>query len=368
MHNSNHVMQKFGQRKRHTPAVCLLAGIGFLAGGAIAQDQNPATLDETVIDAEDQAALSIFQLEPITSADLEEVNPADLDETFRKTPAVLVNGGRAQAQQIFVNNLESTLSNVTVDGASQGNLYHHQSSVLIEPELLKSVEVYPGAGSALNGPGALNGAIRFETKNAFDLLDVHPVTTGTGKNVVTTMEQERFGGSVKSTYFSNGEGWKGAGTVYGKLNDNWALLLSGSYTDRTSYEDGNGNLVENTDYTRESALAKLSGRWDNGQSLDLSYEYFNDETLAYDRVNINTAFLLSTGRPLGLLQRLSATRHTASLSYDFNPDTSELIDLETNVFYTVQDLKRHESGETSEVGTFGLDVRNTSRFSGAQSS
>lgn len=315
----------------------------------------------------------------ITALELEMTDASDLNDVFRKTPSVTVNGGRAQGQQIHVYNLESNLLNVTVDGASQGNLFHHQSSVMIEPELLKQVEVVAGNATALDGPGALGGAIKFETQNAFDLLNCgspvvindakqpvekNPVWSGKnpagGKDLVYGDTLDDFGGYLKGTAYGNGDGWKGAGAVYGLFNDHWGYLLAGSVTDRGTYEDGNGNEVENSDFHRESLLFKISGRGDEGHSLDLSFEHFTDETFAYDRVNVDPAWLAASGRPLGLLQKLQSKRQTFSLSYDFDPDWNEYLNLETNFFHTAQELRRTISGENSEIAITGLDVRNTS--------
>jgi len=347
---------------KRTTSSTLLVPLCLAAAVVGVQAQDSETLDPTVVyGGETPDASSLFELEPITALDIEEVNATNLEEIFRLTPAVTVNGGRNQAQQIFVNNIESPLLNVTVDGASQANLFHHQSQVMVDPELLQVVEVVAGAGSALDGPGALGGAIRFETKDAFDLLQTRPVYIESGKEVITEEEYVPFGATLKSDWFSNGEGYRTGATAYGLLSDNVGCLLSGSYTDRDSYIDGNGNEVENTDYTRKSGLVKLSGRFDNGHSFDLSYENFLDETLAFDRVNIDPLFLFGLGRTPGPLQKLSINRQSVNLSYDINPWESDFWDLETTTYYNHQEFERSISGEAVEVGTVGFDIRNTSR-------
>lgn len=146
----------------------------------------------------------------VADSEISTIEPATLEDLFQNTPSVLVNGGRAQAQQIFVNGIESTFSNVTVDGAPQGNLYHHASTVMIEPELLKQVGINSGAGTALDGLGALNGSIQFETKSAFDFLG-----------------EQDFYGMTKAIYYNNPNGYKVSQTLAARLNDNWAVLLSG---------------------------------------------------------------------------------------------------------------------------------------------
>lgn len=352
-------------------AACTAAFVGNVTTPAqeSAGSGDDFTLEPTVVEGGNEIvdlhAIPEFE-DTVTAGDLNRQNATDLSNVFRSIPSVTVNGGRSQGQMIFVNNIESTLLNVTIDGASQGNLSHHQSSVLVDPELLQQVEVVAGAGTALDGPGSLGGAIRFETKNAFDLLEFYPVTIEGGKQPVQELVQDRFGGYLKGTGFYNGDGGRVSGAIYGLLNDEWGYLFSGSYTNRDSYKDGNGDVVEHTGYTRENQLFKLSGRFGDGHELDFSYENFNDEIFSFDRVNISQDFLIASGRPAGLFQQVNSSRQTASLNYDYNPAGNDLVGIESTVFYTDQELERKASAETGGVEIFGLDLRNTSRFSNVE--
>lgn len=282
----------------------------------------------------------------VSAEDLEDINASDLDEIFQNTPSVNVNGGRAQAQQIFINGLESNLSNVTIDGAVQGNISHHNGAVVVEPELIKQVDVFSGAGNALQGLGALNGSLQFETKNAFDLI----------------REGEDFYGLSKGMYYSNSEGYKFSQTLASRLGEDWAILLSGGYTDRNDYEDGNGNNVDLTDYSSENFLLKLSGRFDGGHSLDVGYEHVLSDTIAYDRLNVTEAFLNATGRPAGVLQRNEVGRDTFSAIYRYTPGNNPLVDVKANTYFTEQEYSRKTTAEEALLKTFGVSVRNTSQF------
>ncbi|WP_411847226.1 TonB-dependent receptor [Roseibacillus persicicus] len=324
--------------------------VSLVSAASLSHLSAQAVLDPTVVTADAIVPLD-EESEPappvtVSAEDLENTVASDLNDIFQKTPAVTVNGGRAQAQQIFVNGLESNLSNVSVDGATQGNLFHHTGNVFVEPELLKQVSVSPGAGNALQGLGALNGSVAFETKNAFDFL-------GEGKN---------FGGLSKGIYYSNGEGYKASQTLAARLGQDWGVLISGGYVDRDAYEDGNGDTVDLTDYTSQNALFKLSGRFDGGHSVDFGYEYIESETNAYDRLNISEDFLTGSGRPLGLLQRNELGRGTFTLNYGYRPETNDLVDLSVNTYYTTQSYSRETSGEEAEIDSFGFTVKNTSRW------
>ncbi len=63
-----------------------------------------------------------------------------------------VGGGSVMGQKIYVRGVEDRLLRVTVDGAAQnGNIYHHQGNTVIDPGMLKSVEVTKGSANASAG-------------------------------------------------------------------------------------------------------------------------------------------------------------------------------------------------------------------------
>ncbi|CAA6677221.1 MULTISPECIES: TonB-dependent receptor domain-containing protein [unclassified Lentimonas] len=321
----------------------------LLSSSLLAQEpaQKDVELDEVTLKGNEAETIEYTLSNSVSRDFIETKQPEDLAALFDQSLSVDVNGGKAQAQQIFINNLESNLANVSIDGATQAtNLYHHASAVMIEPELLKSVEVVSGAGSALDGAGALAGAIRFETVNAYDLLN----------------EGETFGALSKATGYYNGDGYKLSQSAYGEFAEGWGALVSGSYMDRDDFEDGDGDTIENSDYERTSALAKVTGRLDESQTVELSYEYMAEEFDSYDRVNINNDVLGGTGRPLGPLQEVNTERNTATLSYDVAPEDIEWLDLENTFYYTKQEFERTETNAGTEVETYGLDIRNTSDF------
>ncbi|MGJ8672178.1 TonB-dependent receptor domain-containing protein [Rubritalea sp.] len=345
-----------------TKQICAFAGATLAVSATASAQGNEAVqptqdLERTTLTAD----ADVDTDNNVTAEDIKQENPADLKELFKKSPSVVVNGGANMGQQVFVNGFESTQMNVTIDGASQGNLNHHQSSVLVDPSLLKRVDILPGAGSALDGPGALAGSIRFETKNVFDYL---PYTSGValGSKGPMNVEYERFGSDSKATYYSNGDGYGLSQTIYGKFTPEWGYLLSGAYTDRDEYEDGDGNTVGNSGYTQAAGLLKISGRLQNGHSIDLGVDYFENDSLSYDRVNIDPAFVGAPSPRSGPLQKMTSSRTTATLNYDFAPEHNDLVNVESNLFYTNQDLERQQTKETAAVETLGLDLRNTFKF------
>ncbi len=150
----------------HPGSVAALAAL--LASPVLAQDSSVTLSPVTIVSSADDETIS----ETITAEEIETRQPATLNELFAQSPEVVVSGAnRMAAQKIYVRGIEETMLNVTVDGAKLGgNMYAHSGNFGIDPDLLKRVEVEAGAGSALAGPGALGGAIRYETKDPEDLL------------------------------------------------------------------------------------------------------------------------------------------------------------------------------------------------------
>ncbi len=406
-------------------SVCLVAPLWIAASltsdPAIAQEERAATpLESTVVEGIQPAsaprrapvprpvlappptpAISAPEVPPlilsddtlstevITLAELEQYNPDDFRDLFRRTPSVTIDGGRnAIGNKISIYNLGEDLLNISVDGAQQGNINHHRRSIMIEPELLKEVDVVAGAGTALDGFGALGGAVRFETKNAFELLQcgVEDYVTPSGKAPVNDgkglvlndkmpIEQKRLGGYIKGTAFANGDGGKGSGAIYGLLNDNWSLLLAGGYEDRADFEDGNGNRIPYSAYSTEHYFAKLSGRSDDGaHAFDLSYEYLGDETFGPYRLNVDPSWF-PTGHPrgagaVGPADLHESFRESVVMNYDFNPEHNDAVNIESNIFWNLVEWDfdgpyARPGGWAShtEHETYGLDLRNTTSFS-----
>lgn len=245
------------QQQKHTFTRTLLASslsLAFFGQTAFAEGQvNELSKVEVTANKENA----------ITAKQLEQKQAASLQDIFKDQTEFNVGGGSLPAaQKLYARGLEDTLMNVTIDGAQQaGYLFHHQGRVGIEPDIIKSVEAEAGTGAATAGPGALAGSVKFETKDATDLL----------------RKDEQAGAMVKSTYHSNGKGFKNTGTAFGRTGDDSGILVSGSQLDTDSFKDGNGDKVKNTDIKQEDLFAKFSGNINDKHYASLSHEHRVDE-------------------------------------------------------------------------------------------
>ncbi|WHI47169.1 TonB-dependent receptor [Microbulbifer sp. VAAF005] len=318
----------------------LMVSSALASGISQAQEaQEPEDTAETPM--ETVVVVGVATDTEITPEELDKQQANDLSDIFRQIPSVSVGGSLGIAQKVYIRGMEDTLLNVTVDGAPQtGTLFHHIGRVSIEPELLQKVEVQAGAGEATSGAGAIGGAIRFETKDADDLLD----------------EGEQFGAIVKGGVFSN-DGQKASASVYGKITENWGLLGSFVTIEHENMEDGDGNTIYGTASDQDLAFMKLSGDVSENQKLSVSFEQRNESGELSQRPNW-PAYEGQTLYPM------DAERQTFVANHQFSP--SALINLETTVYHTKSEMEQNVYDRWGKYGasveSLGFDLRNTSNI------
>ena len=109
-------------------------------------------------------------------------------DVMRDIPGVYVGGTNGMNQKIYMRGVSDRGLNITVDGAKQnGNTFHHNADLLIDPDLIKAIDVEVGSRSVVNGSGALGGSVAFKTVDAKDLLE----------------SGEKIGAKIKTGYASN---------------------------------------------------------------------------------------------------------------------------------------------------------------------
>lgn len=324
----------------HTPLTRLsplALALALAPGYALAQtdsgdEDKPKEIEELVVIGEPVDSL-------LTSTDLDRKQANDLDDIFSGVPTVLVGGSVGAAQKIYVRNLGEDTLNISVDGATQsGVTYHHTGRISVEPELLKQVHVQVGAGDATGGPGALGGAIKFETKDPEDLLG-----------------NRDFGGIVKAGYFSNTEGYKGSGTVFGRLGDTFSAMASYVTSDQDDMEDPNGNDLPGTNSEQDLGFVKFVGDFVDGHKASISYENLTEEGEKLTRPEWGEG-------PRNPLRDLEFDRKTTTLKYAWDKPDSDLLLLDVSLYNTDFEIYRPWDDYASAVDTQGFVVSNTSQL------
>ncbi|WP_095590657.1 TonB-dependent receptor domain-containing protein [Actibacterium ureilyticum] len=207
-----------------------------------AQAQEAAPVDLGTIRIEAADAQALLGNDTVTEDEIEQRNPNSVADVFVGESSVTVSGGAAIAQKVIVNGIEESQLSVTIDGARQNKgAFHHTGNVLIDPALLKKVEISKGLAPADAGPGALAGAIAYETKDAGDLLE----------------PGDDFGGQLTLGTDTNAGGLRSTLSIFGRQGG-FEYVLSGTRHDSDDYEDGDGTTIQGTGADLTDYIAKLA--------------------------------------------------------------------------------------------------------------
>lgn len=197
----------------------------------------------------------------ITSEDLDQTNPTNVRGVFAGEPGIAVSSSIPMSQKVYVHGVEETNLAVSIDGGRQNNrVFHHNANTLVDPSLLKQVEVDAGVAAADAGPGALGGSIAYETRDARDMLEP-------GKN---------FGGFGKVSFDTNSETVTTGVSAYGMSNGFEALGYV-NYGNGDNFEDGGGNEVFGSETKFITGIGKLAYQSEDGHRFELSHEQINDD-------------------------------------------------------------------------------------------
>lgn len=319
-----------------------LALMGWCSAYADERVLAPVTVQasgEALGDDRGQRAIDLERAERIPQRDLQDV--------FQTEPSVQVGSGARNGQKIILRGIEDLNLNIQIDGARQGaNLFHHQGRLLVDPALLKAVEVNTGPSPADAGPGALGGSVRFETVDAQDLLE--PGQTQGGRLQLRRESADNlFGGSLM------GYGLMGPDNKLG-------LLVSLGREVNDELRAGGGESIRNTEGSRNSALFKASLLELRGHSLKFSAERQTNEGGP-----LRANFPWQTNNATQSLDDQNQTREAFTVKHRFQPRPGEAIDLETTLYQTKSSI---ELGGDNPTGTgrdalwattsTGLDIRN----------
>lgn len=173
---------------------------------------------------------------------IEDRGASSVGELLSELPGVAVEGGpRPNAAFVNVRGLSGPRVLLIVDGARQNFLGGHRSSLLIDPEMLKQVELLRGPASALWGSDAIGGVVVFATKDARDFLE----------------DDERAGGRVRTGFGSVDDERVGSGIGALRVGE-FDLVAGAVRRESGDYRRGDGEVEPHTGQAVDSRLAKLS--------------------------------------------------------------------------------------------------------------
>ena len=321
--------------KRRT--LIFILGIALITGGAVSSaNEETVEISKMVVTAEGEQSPGTKEID---ARKLQRNLASDMKDIFRSEPSIEIGGGSRAAQRIYVRGIEATNLNVTIDGANQGmNHFQHRGNIGgISPDLLKKVEVQT-IPTADQGAGALGGSIKFETVDAQDLLS----------------DGNKAGFILRGGYSSVDHGDTLGGSLFGHLGEHTGILLNYTGTTFEPYEDASGNSITGSEGEDTGLFFKMSFLDIKGHSLRLSVENQKDQGL------YTGDWTYGDGTSRTPTNQISE-RDTYIIDYRYTSPDNRLIDWKINTYRNESMLDRSGS-ETISRG-YGIDIRNTSRFS-----
>ncbi len=287
------------------------------------------------------ASVSIVGRERIDSEE-----PQSIGDLLEELPNVeLLSGPRRIGETANIRGFDEERIVTTIDGARQNFNIGHQGRFFLEPDLLKQVEVYRGANSALYGSGAIGGVIALTTKDASDLLD----------------PGERFGARLKTGFQDVNDEWLGSLAAYGRIGEDVEYLGNVTYRDSSDLTLGNGDTLEDSAEQSVSGLGKVTWRPGEHHRLLASIDIFDTE-------GDFPANPQSLDSPMNEVADTDIERNTYTVGYRYEDPKNPWARVDLVAYRTelAEELDRESGNDTStDFDTTGFDLRNTTRWDGA---
>lgn len=250
-----------------------------------------------------------------------------LKDVFRDIPGVYVGGTNGMNQKIYMRGVSDRGLNITIDGAKQnGNTFHHNADLLIDPDLIKAVDVQTGAHSVVNGSGALGGSVAFKTVDAGDLLE----------------DGQDIGAKIKAGYTSNNNGYSQSIMLYGRAFDGLELLGAFKHYGYGFSKSGNSQKIGG-DGNDINYLFKIGYSFLDFHKLILSKEHMQYKGKYPLRAEFGSWLD-------GQLDNRKYERDTNTIKYTFNP--SDLLELDITGYNT----KHQRIGSTYANIKWGVET------------
>ncbi|NGP54520.1 TonB-dependent receptor [Thioalkalivibrio sp. XN8] len=284
------------------------------------------------------AAVSLLSREGIQST-----QPYGFQDVFETIPGINVQGGpRRIAEEPAIRGFADEQVVIRLDGTRQNFNKAHGGRFLLDPDLIRSIEVLRGASSAVYGSGALGGVFVIETVNGRDL----------------TGGRSGFGTRLKGSHQSNGDEWGGSAIAYAQAG---AFDILGSYLVRDvreDLEDGRGDPIAATQDEIGEGLFKFGFEPGRRQRIELTFDRFENQ-------GINPTNANAVATPTNVVDR-STERDSARFRYRFDDPANRWLNLDLAAYSNNVDTDefRLTDGrvDRTRFETRGLEITNSSRF------
>jgi len=238
-------------------------------------------------------------------------NAGILKDVMRDIPGVYVGGTNGMNQKIYMRGVSDRGLNITIDGAKQnGNTFHHNADLLIDPDLIKAVDVEVGSRSVVNGSGALGGSVAFKTVDAKDLLD----------------DGEIIGAKIKTGYASNNSEFSQGLMLFTAPVEGLDFIAAINHKGYDYGKSGNKRKIGG-DGNDLSYLLKLGYSFLDAHRISISREYNEFKGMYPMRAEFGSWYSDSNA-----VDNRKYERDTTTLKYEYKP--SDLLNLDVTVYNT----------------------------------
>lgn len=269
-----------------------------------------------------------------------------LSTLLKDVPNVNYGGGpRAASQMPTIRGLQGPRVILSVDGARRNFEGGVHTPLLLDPDMVRQVDVVRGPMSASYGGGGLGGVMAFETITADDFLQ-------DGKNV---------GGRIKAGYRSGNEEFSTNLTAAARSGD-FDLLASGTFRKHGDIHTGESapDATYPNDGNLKNGLVKSTYTPNDLNKFQFSYQRFYDRHIGPNNPGGNTLFPYN--------QELTRQQNEVVGSWSFNDEEKSWLDGKLTLYHTRFQL----DGETRSVpaqpntsqvtATTGASLQNSSTF------
>ena len=232
-------------------------------------------------------------------------------DVMRDIPGVYVGGTNGMNQKIYMRGVSDRGLNITIDGAKQnGNTFHHNADLLIDPDLIKAIDVEVGSRSVVNGSGALGGSVAFKTVDAKDLLE----------------SGEKIGAKIKTGYASNNSEFSQGLMLFTAPVEGLDFIAAINHKGYDYGKSGNKRKIGG-DGNDLSYLLKLGYSFLDAHRISISREHNEFKGMYPMRAEFGSWY---TGQfPV---DNRKYERDTTTLKYEYKP--SNLLNLDVTVYNT----------------------------------
>jgi hemoglobin/transferrin/lactoferrin receptor protein len=298
-------------------AVVVAAGDMGRAGKALAGEE-PVVMDRVVVTArgtptrlsETPGGVGVLDAEEISM-----VQPISISDALTRIPGVSISEDSPWGGEVNIRGLGRGRIVFLIDGVRMNTATDINAQFgLIDPNEIERVEVLKGPISALYGSGSIGGVVNIITKKGM------------------FADETAFHGTLTGTYKSNPDGYGGYANLSGNAQRAWAYA-SGGYRDYSSYKDGGGETINNSQFEDFNGAFKVGYRWNELHRTRFQYQQYEGRDIGIP--GTGSASLPTVAD----VTYPETTRMLASIVHEFFPESPFWTESSLNLYF--QEIDRN---------------------------